>query len=249
MRYINLYITNEYIKGVGEVVGAAGSHDDVAFRMTFGDMWEGLTKTIVWRNAYRENPVYTLVTAAMLEDVTVPNVYIVPIPAEPKEFVGKMGMTIFGADVEAGVETQATFSVYGEFVVMDSYWPYGAREVEDVTPSQAVQLQSQIEKLTDSMLEAIQKSNTLQEQWDNLEVEAETLAPGDDATVEKEETASSVKFTFGIPRGRDGVATTSDGVFAFNVNEQGHLILSYVADEDLDFSIGDDGHLYVSLDV
>lgn len=45
------------------------------------------------------------------------------------------------------------------------------------------------------------------------------------------------------PRGIDGVAVQADGIFAFNVNGAGHLILSYTGTEAPDFSINDDGHL------
>lgn len=246
MRTIDLTITNEYIKGTGEFVGAAGSHDDVVFRMTFGDMWDGLAKTIVWRNAYRENPTFTVVTAAMLEDNTVPNVYLVPIPLEAKQYAGKMGMTIKGAVSEDDLETMATLSVYGEFVVKESYWSDDAEAAADVTPTEALQLQTQLEELTEATLDALNAAENLQDAWDNLEVEAETLDPGADATVEKEQTDSSLKLTFGIPTGRPGVATTSDGMFAFNINDAGHLILTYVADEDVDFYINSSGHLIVT---
>jgi len=47
------------------------------------------------------------------------------------------------------------------------------------------------------------------------------------------------------PPGINGVAVAADGVFAFNVDENGHLILSYAGGTAPDFSINqDDGHLY-----
>lgn len=45
------------------------------------------------------------------------------------------------------------------------------------------------------------------------------------------------------PRGIDGVAVQAEGTFAFNVNEEGHLILSYTGDSAPDFSIDENGHL------
>lgn len=45
------------------------------------------------------------------------------------------------------------------------------------------------------------------------------------------------------PRGIDGVAVSADGIFAFNVDERGHLILSYAGEEAPNFSINEDGHL------
>lgn len=249
MRYIDLTITNEYIKGTGEFVGAAGSHDDVAFRMTFGPMWLGLTKTVLFHNAYRQNPTIVVVTAAMLEDPSVPNVYVVPIPVEAKQYAGKMGLTIKGATVEDDTETSATLSVYGEFIVKESYWDNDAEAAADVTASQAEQLQSQIEELTDDMLDAIATASSLQTSWDNLAVEAESLSADEEASVEKTQTQSSLKFTFGIPRGHDGVVTETDGVFFFVINAAGHLILTCIDDDDVDFSIDETGHLIVSFEV
>lgn len=247
MRIIDLTITNEYIKGAGEFVGAAGSHDDVAFRMTFGDMWDGLTKTAVFRNAYRQNPTFVVITAAMLEDLAVPNVYIVPIPLEAKQYPGKMGMTLKGAEVEDTEETVATLSLYAEFEVKESYWSDDAEAAADVTASQAEQLQDQIEDLTDTMLQAVATAENLQESWDNLAVEAETLPPLSEATVEKEQTENSLKFIFGIPEGKPGATLSGTGMFAFWINGDGHLMMTYEQDEDLDFAIDTEGHLIVTI--
>lgn len=49
------------------------------------------------------------------------------------------------------------------------------------------------------------------------------------------------------PRGIDGVAVVADGYFAFNVNEQGHLILSYTGSEAPDVSIDENGHLIMKI--
>lgn len=44
-------------------------------------------------------------------------------------------------------------------------------------------------------------------------------------------------------RGNNGVAVEADGIYAFNIDENGHLILSYTGEEQPDFSINDNGHL------
>lgn len=50
------------------------------------------------------------------------------------------------------------------------------------------------------------------------------------------------------PRGASGVAVSASGIFAFNVNDTGHLILSYAnGDNPPDARIGEDGHLYFTL--
>ena len=50
------------------------------------------------------------------------------------------------------------------------------------------------------------------------------------------------------PMGPSGVAVSASGIFAFNVNDAGHLILSYAnGDNPPDARIGEDGHLYFTL--
>ena len=49
------------------------------------------------------------------------------------------------------------------------------------------------------------------------------------------------------PRGINGVAVAASGTYAFNVNEDGHLILNYTGDTAPDFSINEDGHLILNL--
>lgn len=44
-------------------------------------------------------------------------------------------------------------------------------------------------------------------------------------------------------QGVNGIAVAADGIFAFNVNEKGHLILSYADGNPPDFSINEKGHL------
>lgn len=44
-------------------------------------------------------------------------------------------------------------------------------------------------------------------------------------------------------RGIDGVAVAADGHFAFNINAEGHLIVSYTGTDAPDFSVNDEGHL------
>ncbi|MBR2894993.1 MAG: collagen-like protein [Oscillospiraceae bacterium] len=49
------------------------------------------------------------------------------------------------------------------------------------------------------------------------------------------------------PQGINGVAVTANGQYAFNVDERGHLILSYTGDTAPDFRINENGHLILTL--
>ena len=104
---------------------------------------------------------------------------------------------------------------------------------------------------------------------ENMSASSYTLPPGSEATVSKTSVSGVVNLHFGIPQGEqgeigpqgaqgiqgppgkdgiNGVAIPEAGQYAFNVDERGHLILSYTGDTTPDFSIGEDGHLYLNID-
>ncbi len=49
------------------------------------------------------------------------------------------------------------------------------------------------------------------------------------------------------PRGIDGVAVQTYGMVSFNVTEEGHLTCTYTGNEQPNYYIGDDGHLYLDV--
>ena len=156
-RIIQCQVTDEYVRGAGVVVGAAGSHNDVALRLVFGPMWEGTTRSIVWKDALGGNPTVTILGTDLLEPGET-EVYIVPIPAEPKAYAGDLSMTIKGAVVEGNKETSATLTARAFFTVMDSDWDENAMESGDITPTQAEQMQAQIDEIRSTIWDAVQSA-------------------------------------------------------------------------------------------
>lgn len=103
---------------------------------------------------------------------------------------------------------------------------------------------------------------------ENLEVKADTLGAGSAATVRKEVVNGVVRLTYGIPQGGQGatgpkgeqgiqgppgpqgisgVAVAADGQYAFNVNGDGELILSYTGDKAPNMHINADGYLILTI--
>lgn len=199
MRTIPITVNDEYIKGAGAVVGAAGSHSDVILDITFGDAWDGLSKSIVWRNSKHNNPIRTLLSAEHLVEGTT-NEYRVPIPAEPKEFAGEMTMTIKGVSVSGTEETSAILTAYGEFVVMESLWDEDAAPSGDIPATMAEQVQAVMDELASQVSTILPKVAAVY----GMEVAAETLAPENQAYVTKEIVEGIMNLTFGIPRGLTG---------------------------------------------
>ena len=192
MRTIPITVNDEYIRGTGAVVGAAGSHSDVVLDITFGESWEGLTKSIVWRNSKHVNSVVTLLSSDHLVEGTT-NRYMVPIPAEPKEFAGKMTMTIKGATISENTETAATLTAYGEFIVMESLWDPEAETSGDINATLAEQLQAAVDDLAYKLAAFF-----------GLTVSAETIGYTEPASVTKELIENVLHLKFGIPEGEKG---------------------------------------------
>ena len=152
-RTIPLKIQNEYIAGDKVLIGAAGSHNDVVLRMEFSPLWEGLTKTVQFRDALGEKTIETLLTADLLEKNST-TVYIVPVPNGAKKYAGEMTLAVKGAAVSGDKETRATTAVHGAFTVGESKWDISAETEQDVPPTQAEQLQSQIENVLATIVDA-----------------------------------------------------------------------------------------------
>lgn len=88
MREIPIQVTDEYVRGAGVAVGAAGSHDDVALRISFSPMWTGTARSIVWLDAAGENPTTTqLGTGLLAEGET--EVYLCPFRRRPRRCRGR----------------------------------------------------------------------------------------------------------------------------------------------------------------
>ena len=156
-RTIPVQVNNEYVQGAGVAVGAAGSHNDVVLEIAFSSLWDGLAKKITWLDANGENATLTILTTNMLKTGET-TVYQVPIPAEPKAYAGELTMTIKGATVSGSTETRATLSTSCTFRVLPSAYDSSADESGDVTPTQAEQLQAEIDTIIGTISEAAESA-------------------------------------------------------------------------------------------
>lgn len=87
-----------------------------------------------------------------------------------------------------------------------------------------------------------------QKSIENMQVSANTLPAGTEATVTKTVEDGTVKLNFGLPQGADGGAIAADGLWGVRVDENGDLILTYVGDDIPPLSINEDGDLIYTLD-
>ena len=153
-RYIPVSVNDEYIEGSGVVIGAAGSHDDVFLRMTFGDMWEGLAKYVTFRDAAGENPTLVALEPHMVVPGTT-DTYDVPTPAAAKAIEGRCSVTVSGYTVVNDTqEDTATLTVRSFFRVLPS--DYALFEDGSIDATLAQQIQAEIEDIKDDILDARQ---------------------------------------------------------------------------------------------
>ena len=153
MRYIDLLVDNEHIKGSGVTIGAAGSHDAVALRLTFSEAWDGLTKRVLWIDARGTTRTETVLTTPLAETE---NVYAVPVPASPLQYPGKMSVTLYGVELDGGDEVLKIVTEAAFFPIMSSFYdpesdPDGPL---DIDPTIADQLQAEIDDILDDILDA-----------------------------------------------------------------------------------------------
>lgn len=182
-RVIPCRVTDEYVFGAGVVIGAAGSHNDVVLRLEFSALWANTARSIVWKDALGGSPVVTILTTNLLEDGE-SEVYLVPIPAEPKAYAGEMSMTIKGVTVEGETEKTATMSATAHFIVLESDWDEDAEESGDVSATQAEQLQAEIEDIKETIVEAKASAEAAAESEKNAAASEAAAAASEAAAAE-----------------------------------------------------------------
>lgn len=139
MRYINIAVNGLFTEKSSKNAGVQGEGNSSALVITFDDSWEDYSKRIIWRDAHGENPVSILFAESYLQSN---GSYIIPIPSEPLALPGWCGFTIEG--YAAATPTQIAMTVTEAMQVLPAENYYAPAEP---TPSQAMQLQEQIDNI------------------------------------------------------------------------------------------------------
>ena len=168
-RMIPIEVRDEYVLGAGRVIGAKGSHDDVALRVEFNEMWRGKSVTAVWLNAVGESPVVAPINFSNWEGSN-PLICIIDIPAKAKSAVGDAMLTIRGfTSVDGETESTATLTATAYFKVLESDFDNEAEEGEEEDKLNLYQkLQNSITALDAKMSNAIDASEDAVEARDNV---------------------------------------------------------------------------------
>ena len=152
---IKLHIVNEHITGSGVSVGAVGSHDEVLLEMDFhsGALWQGTTRRAIFANALGENRTVIILTTNLLEQGQ-SEVYLVPVPWQAKEVAGECFLTVEGFVTDSnGKEIVRCVTEEARFRVLPLPPPLHQRQ-RPVTPSQAEQLQKEVDSIKQTIVNA-----------------------------------------------------------------------------------------------
>lgn len=176
MRDIAVSLDAEYIRKNSSTAGVQGSGNVNGLVITFSPDWDEFAKTVTWWDANGHNPVKQIVGADLIVDITKdPRTYRLPIPPEPLAVAG-----FCAAVVDGYLDGMRARSVIIDLEVLYAPVAENAGDPTDPTPSQAEQLQGEI----DGILSEIADYAT----------EAKSWAVGDTGSREGEDTDNAMYY-------------------------------------------------------
>jgi len=151
-RTINVDVNSNFVRKDSKNAGTQGEANVTTLHIVFSGDWEQFSKRIIWRNAQGENPVSVLLYNGV-EDLAAgkdPLVFDTLIPAEPLALSGWCSFTIEG--FRNSSPTAVSISVTDNLLVQvnDAY-----NTPAEPTPSQAQQLQIQIDGIVPKVSELV----------------------------------------------------------------------------------------------
>lgn len=148
-RKIVINVNGSHLRKDNDLAGVTGEGNSTTMNIIFDNGWEGMAKTVTFWNARGQNPVKRTLTADMLTDLKTSILdYSITIPPEPLEYEGRMTFVIDGY-----VDGVRRRSLSDTLKVRYSPMDIDAGEPIDPTPTQAEQLQKQIDTLLDDIQE------------------------------------------------------------------------------------------------
>lgn len=169
-RMINILVRGNYLTKDNKIAGVQHEGNVTALRITFDEGWDGYAKKVTFWDALDSNPVERILTADLLEDMTESNrIYLCLIPPEPLAEAGECKFTIDGY-----LEGKRQRSLETCLEVLEADFIEEAGEPTDPTPSQAEQLQVQIDTILQDMSAEADRAETAAEGAEIAQQAAET---------------------------------------------------------------------------
>lgn len=196
-RLVEVKVSGNHLWKDANQAGVQGEGNVTRLRITFDEGWSGYAKSVTFFDAKGKNPVKRNLTVDLLEDIASSTLcYLCAIPPEPLALAGWCSFVIEGYidDVrQRAVETQ--MEVLPAKDTGDAVVP-GAP-----TPTQAEQLQTQMERVLHDLQQAMAAAASVL----GMTVSAVTVEAGAEAGVVKQENADgTANLHFSLPRGEVG---------------------------------------------
>lgn len=142
-RLIEVKVSGNYLSKDNKNAGVQHEANVAYLRITFDEGWNSYAKKVTWWDAKGLNPVEITLTTNLLENAAEStHIYLVPIPGEA---MAEAGMNTFVIDGYTNGKRQR--SVAGQLVVKSAPYIEDADQPADPTPTQAEQLQEQIDAI------------------------------------------------------------------------------------------------------
>lgn len=154
-RIIEVEVSGDFLNKDSDQAGTQHEANATTLRITFDESWDSYAKSVTFWDARGLNPVTRVLTVDLLEDITKDTrVYLCPIPGEPLAVAGRFQFVIEG--YVGGQRQRAVGDVLKARPA-----PRVADNVPatDPTPTQAQQLQGQIDAVIGNIQRAIDAAN------------------------------------------------------------------------------------------
>lgn len=163
-RIINVTVNGEFVKKDSKNAGVQGEGNAAKLHITLSQDWKPYSKRIVWRNALGEHPTAVLLYKSVADLVVTeaegdggetanPLVFDTPIPSEALTEAGWCSFTIQGFEDAEPAKVHITVTDHLLVKPNDSY-----NTPAEPTPTQAQQLQTQIDKITGDTAAIVQEA-------------------------------------------------------------------------------------------
>ena len=184
-RIINVKVRGSHLSKDSRKAGVQHEGNAKKLRIEFDEGWDGYAKKVTFWDAKGQNPVERTLTADLLEDITESiRIYLCPIPGEA---MTESGMCTFVVDGYANGVRQRSLSA--ELEVAEAPFIEEADQPVDPTPTQAEQLQVQIDTILDDMQAEAIRAETAADNAEKAQTAAETAQAGAEAAQTAAETA------------------------------------------------------------
>lgn len=157
-RTIEIKVNGSYLTKDNRVGGVQHEANATTMRIEFDGGWDGYAKKVTFWDAKGLNPVERTLTTDLLEDATASTrIYLCPIPGEALAECGECTFVIDGY-----VSGKRQRSISDTLLVREAPFIEQADQPADPTPTQAEQLQAEIDSIQGTIQSAITSAETAQ---------------------------------------------------------------------------------------